>query len=344
MSFNGEMTRSFYGGLPVIIWDSETLFLGGMDRSFYGGLPILIGPEGAEDYIDSGDVPISVTLTDSVAGEDATIRDSISASLTLSDAVDGNAPKDSIADTATLTDQPDGYTLKDNTQEQANFTDAFTGQGLTDGTIQGLSLSEAWDRYIEVERAGRTHYALFSDVFEGYALAEGLNETIDFRPRSFGDPANAIRRKQLLWSLQNEHIQVKFSHSQADKTTHAEDVAIRAGKIRRQDSIRWAHQGDHLSLKFQHNEADETVLLKMLALQVYHVSNLYTVKWQDTGFLCHQGNHISLKIQHNIQGAPILLETMNLRVIQNNNPTSNEDPTSEHRTAQEAISQHRIFL
>lgn len=228
--------------------------------------------------------------------------------------------EDILAETVTFTDAVDAYLNQDTIADIITITDLMEGTGFVDGSSELATLTDTLGRLFEVEREQPGESAIFTDLMEGIHLVGVIDEIITFDDRFYGEPGNAIRRKHLLWDLQNGHIQIKFSHNQAGKCAQAEDCAIRSALIRRQDSTRLCHQGDHLALKFQHNETGKTALLEMLSLQVNRVSNLFTVKWEDTGLFCHQGNHLQIKIQHNVASAPILLETHNLRVNQIRNP------------------------
>lgn len=302
MAWNGDMSRNFFGGVPIIIYNSETLYLGDMARTFYGSIPSPVsvafsGPVKEEE------TPTSVaTFTDVTDGENPTIKIDIAEAFTLTDSVDGDTP------------------FKVESQETVSFTDAIDGTGFVDRIAETATITDTQGRSIETSLDAGTGIAILADAMNSVVLAEGLAESAIFDDRMFGAPGNVIRRKAMFWDIQANHLQIKYSHNQLDKCTQAEDVSIRTNSIRRQDSIRWVHQGRHLGLKFQHHELGKTKLLELLAIQVNRVSNLYTVKWQDTGMLCHQGNHLAVKIQHNDYNTPMLMESLSLRVNQINNP------------------------
>jgi hypothetical protein len=44
MASNGDMTRNWFGGIPIIIYDDAVTYLGDMARNLFGGIPQFIGP------------------------------------------------------------------------------------------------------------------------------------------------------------------------------------------------------------------------------------------------------------------------------------------------------------
>lgn len=44
MANNGNMSKSFFGGIPIIVYDDSATYFGDMNRSFFGGVPIIVGP------------------------------------------------------------------------------------------------------------------------------------------------------------------------------------------------------------------------------------------------------------------------------------------------------------
>jgi len=271
----------------------------------------------------SADITETATFKDEFDGTNDATTASFSETATFTDAAEGDILKESTSESAVFTDTTDASVLKESTSESITLTDAIDGQDYTDKILETVTITDAWSRQFEVERETPGETATITDLIEGYPLVDTIPETVTIDDRMFGDLGNAIRRKQMLWDLQNEHIQIKFSHNQAHKCAQAEDVAIRTGLIRRQDTTRLDLQGDHLSLKFQHNELGETLLLKMLAVQIQRVSNLFSIQWHDAARLVHQGNHLALKIQHNTAGETVLIESMGMMVNQVNNPTTN---------------------
>ena len=44
MASNGDMTRNWFGGVPIIVYDDAVTYLGDMNRNWFGGIPQIIGP------------------------------------------------------------------------------------------------------------------------------------------------------------------------------------------------------------------------------------------------------------------------------------------------------------
>lgn len=266
----------------------------------------------------------TVTFADVMEGQSDTIIESIEENITLTDSFDGYGPwlSEIPEDTVTLSDTFDVDILKESANEDIAFADAMDAYVyvLDDGLSEAITFADLVGRQFEVER-GILEGIIFADLMEGYSLVDGIEETIVVNSGLYGEPQNPIRRQALFFNIQDDHIQIKYQHNQADRSAHIEDVSLFCNRIRRQDSIRFAHLGQHISIKYGHNVVDETTHIKMLALQVNRVNNPSAAPRdiQSVRFTC-QGNHLSLKFQHNVSGETIMLKQQAMHANRINNP------------------------
>jgi len=240
---------------------------------------------------------------------------------TFTDAVDGYGPWiDGTSETTTITDEMTADLLKESTAETATFTDELVGQSMTDGITETTTITDLMDRIFEIERSTAETITI-TDLMECVLLVDGISETLTFLDYGTGAPQNPHRRKQMLWDIQNKHIQLKFDHNQAGRGVHLVDCAIRCGRIRREDSVRFVHLGQHIQLKFQHNVASETISIGTVSMQVNRINNPSAAPRdiQSVRFV-HQGSHMQLKFQHIEAGKTILLKSLAMACNRINNP------------------------